>query len=196
MQEQMAALQAERDAAAAAERERQEAEAAAEKARKEEGMEAKDLIAQVRAEMEQKIASERDERERAWALLEKEREFTQLSEWRSQRLAAEDVRNEIAPSMLRFVSGTTPEEIEASIANAKAATSETLAEIQAAQQQQWNAMPGVSPRAPAMGPIEQQPGQRSYSPDEIKAMSMAEWQRVRPQMLEAASRARYAQQQG
>jgi DNA repair exonuclease SbcCD ATPase subunit len=194
MQAQLEAVTKEREAAAEAERQRAEEVAAAERARREEEMGAKDLVKEVEARFQQQLASERDERERLAALLDREREVSQLTEWRSQRLAAEDVRDQVAPTLLRFIGGNTPEEIEASIEQVKLASQETLAQIQSAQQAQWQAMPGVSSRAPAMGPIEQQPGQRSYSPQEIQAMSIAEYQRIRPQLLDAASKARYAQQ--
>ncbi len=188
LETQLATFTQEREAEQAAKEAAAEADAEAARLAREDDMSAKDQVREVEARLRQEIASEREERERAEALLAKEREFASILEYRSQRLQAEDVRESIAPQLLDYVSGSTQEEIEQSIARAQQTTANILAEVQRQQATAYQQMPGVSPRAPGVGPMEQGATTQDYSAKDIKDMSMADYQKRRTPLIDAASK--------
>lgn len=182
-------IRAEREAAQrAAEEARQAAEAEARR-REEEEMDLRQLLARRDEEFNQKFAQLEEERQRAEALLMKEREIGQLSEYRQQRLSQES--DNIIPELLDYVSGNSPEEIEAAIEAAKQRSASILAGVRQFQQQQVQGMRGVSSTAPPMGPMETQQEQRPLSAAEIAAMSPAEYMKHRGQLLHASSQQFY-----
>jgi hypothetical protein len=171
---------------AAQKREKEEADRLAEieKARTkaaEAEMSAKELLekreqqwqAQRQADMEREAA----ERE----LLKKELEFMQLQSYVQRRIAEET--DNIAPELLQFVDGKTPEEVEASIERVKASTASIVENMRAAGVRQRAAMPGVAPSAGTNGITHlDQPGDRQLSAEDIKGMDMTQFRALREKL--------------
>jgi hypothetical protein len=168
-----------------------DAETAA-KAAQEAELSARELIDQRQAEWEKTLADQQNtwqtqltgmqqqiaERD---AILAKERELAALASYAQQQVAA--AQNEIAPELLDYIGGNTQAEIDASIELAKAKTTQILTNIQQAQTAQRAAMPGVSAAGfTPTGPIDAQGGTKTYTPEEIAAMPMSEYAKLRPQI--------------
>ena len=179
------AKEAERKAA----RQAREAEAAAERKKQEESeLEVRDLLAKKEQEWQTQLESERAEREKAFALLEREREFQDLQQYRSQRIEQE--RDAIIPELIDLVSGNNKDEIEASINGLKERSSKIFENVAAASQQATQQtrkeMVGASITAPASGPLDNDSASRSYSPNDISNMSMADYAKERARLLGSA----------
>lgn len=184
-------------------KEREERQAAEEEARKraeeearrreEAELSAKDLLARKEQEwqsqlsttqqsFEERLAQMQQEREQERALLEKEREFASLQAYTQQRLAQES--DNIAPELADFVTGRTREEIDQSIEAVKAKSAAILEQVQAAQQaaraqQRGTSVSGFAP----VGPMDVEAGQRTFSPQDIANMDMAEYAKYRSQFI-------------
>jgi len=172
------AKDAERKAARAA----REAEATAEKKKQEEAeLEVRDLLAKKEKEWQTQLESERTEREKAFALLEREREFQELQQYRSQRLEAE--RESIIPELIDMIAGNSKDEIEQSILRLKEKSAQIFESVSAAAQQSRKEMSGTRITAPASGPLDNDSEQRSYTPDSISNMSMADYAKNRAKLL-------------
>jgi hypothetical protein len=172
------AKDAERKAARAA----RDAEAAAEKKKQEEAeLEVRDLLAKKEKEWQTQLESERAEREKAFALLEREREFQELQQYRSQRLEAE--RESIIPELIDMIAGNSKDEIEQSILRLKEKSAQIFDSVSAAAQQSRKEMSGTRITAPASGPLDNDSEQRSYTPDSISNMSVADYAKNRAKLL-------------
>lgn len=188
LQEELAALrqkEQEREAKEAerkAARQAREAEAAAERKKQEESeLEVRDLLAKKEQEFQAQLEQERSEREKAFALLEQERRFQELSQYRQQRLEAE--RENIVPELIDLISGNNQDEIEASIADLKARSQKIFENVAAASQQTRKEMVGTRITVPASGPLDNDSDSRTYSPDDINNMSMADYAKNRAKLL-------------
>lgn len=193
MKEELAALKKEREEREAVEAERKAQRAAreAENAKKkQEEAEAelgfKELLKKKEEELEAKLAEERNERERAFALLDKEREFTELTTYRQQRLEAE--RENIIPELIDLIQGNTRDEIEQSILGLKEKSARIFDSVAQASQQTRKEMVGSRITAPASGPLDNDPAQLSNSPDDLRNMSMADYAKNRQKLLGGASK--------
>lgn len=163
------------------ERKRQEAEAA-QKAKKEEEMSAKALIEAKLKETndtwEARFTKLQEERAAERAVFDKERAYNELVDYRTARLAEEAA--DIAPQFHPFIAGDTKEQIDNAIAQAKAATQSIADEVAQARQQQAQAPRGVSTTGyTALGPMDNAMGKKTYSPEDINKMSMAEYTKFR-----------------
>jgi DNA repair exonuclease SbcCD ATPase subunit len=188
LQEELAALRSKEQEREAAEAERQakrlarEAELAAEKKKQEEDeMSFKELLQAKEQEFQAQLEAERQEREKAFALLEREREFQELSQYRQARLESE--RENIVPELIDLISGNTKDEIEASIADLKARSAKIFESVAAASQQTRKEMVGTRVTVPASGPLDNNSDQLSYSPNDISNMSMADYAKNRQKLL-------------
>jgi DNA repair exonuclease SbcCD ATPase subunit len=162
------------------ERKRQEAQDAA-KAKAQEDLSAKELLAVKEQEWNQRLQQFETEREQERLLFAKEQEFNNL-QTHIQRRVAEESEN-IAPELLDFVGGNTPEEVEASIATVKAKTQAILESVQQAAVQQRASMRGVSPTGySTTGPMDTDPGHKSYSLTDLRDMPMSEYAKIRGQL--------------
>jgi hypothetical protein len=171
------AKEAERKAA----RQAREAEAAAERKKQEESeLEVRDLLAKKEQEWQSKFETERLEREKAFALLEREREFQELSAYRQQRLEQE--RDAIIPELIDLISGNTKDEIENSVAGLKERSSKIFESVAQVAQQSRKEMVGTRITSPASGPLENDSDSR-YSPNDIANMSMADYAKNRSKLL-------------
>lgn len=188
LQEELALLRREREEAAAANAERnakraeREAQKAAEKKQQEEDeMSFKTLLKTKEQEWSQKLEEERLERERAFALLEREREFQELQQYRQQRLESE--RDNIIPELIDLISGNTREEIEQSIAGLKERSAKIFDSVAQVAQQSRKEMVGTRITSPASGPLDNDSDSRTYSPNDINNMSMADYAKNRAKLL-------------
>ncbi len=171
------AKEAERKAA----RQAREAEAAAERKKQEEAeLEVRDLLAKKEKEWQAQIETERAEREKAFALLEREREFQDLQQYRNARLEQE--RENIVPELIDLISGNNKDEIEASVADLKARSAKIFESVAAVSQQTRKEMVGTRITVPASGPLENDSDSR-YSPNDIANMSMADYAKNRSKLL-------------
>lgn len=190
LREELASLKREKDEREVAEAAAQ-AEANADARRKsEEAMEIRDLLAKKEEEFTSQLDAERLERERAFALLETEKRFQELQSYRQQRLEQE--RENIIPELLDLVDGSSIEEIDASFENLRDRSSRILESAQQAMQSARRDMAGSRVTAPAAGPLDIDSDNRSYTPDDIRGMSMADYMKHRQRLLgdSAASRGR------
>jgi HD-GYP domain-containing protein (c-di-GMP phosphodiesterase class II) len=175
------AKEAERKAA----RQAREAEAAAERKKQEEAeLEVRDLLAKKEQEWQAEIKREREDREKAFALLEREREFQELSAYRQQRLEQE--RDAIIPELIDLISGNTKDEIESSIAGLKERSSKIFDSVAQVAQQSRKEMVGTRITSPASGPLDNDSDSRQYSPNDINNMSMADYAKNRAKLLGTA----------
>jgi hypothetical protein len=175
------AKEAERKAA----RQAREAEAAAERKKQEEAeLEVRDLLAKKEQEWQAEIKREREDREKAFALLEREREFQELSAYRQQRLEQE--RDAIIPELIDLISGNTKDEIESSIAGLKERSSKIFDSVAQVAQQSRKEMVGTRITSPASGPLDNDSDSRQYSPNDISNMSMADYAKNRAKLLGTA----------
>jgi hypothetical protein len=190
MKEEISSLKREKEA-----REAEEAaalaEAEAEARRKaEEEMEVRDLLAKKEQEFTAQLEAERLERERAFALLETEKRFQEIQSYRQQRVEQE--RDNIIPELLDLVDGSSIEEIDASINSLRERSERILDSAQQAMQSARRDMAGSRVTAPAAGPLDTDPDNRTYTPDDIRGMSMADYMKNRQRLLgeSASSRGR------
>jgi chromosome segregation ATPase len=188
LQEELAVLKKEREerqaleAERAAKRKEREAQRDAErKAQEEDEMSFKKLLKTKEEEFQAQLEQERIEREKAIALLQREREFQELNQYRQQRLEAE--RDNIIPELIDLISGDTKDEIEQSIAGLKERSSKIFDSVAAASQQTRKEMVGTRATLPASGPLDNDSEQRSYSPTDINNMSMADYVKNRAKLL-------------
>lgn len=175
------------------ERTRREAEAEAQRRTEEdnarrqaeaEELDSKSLIerreAELRAQMEQQRAWFESELATRDAMMEREREFAALETYRAQVTAANE--EHILPEFRDLVQGTTREQIDASVADLINRSQAVLANLRQAGMEAGRAAPGVSTRAPAVGPETMAEGRRQLSAEDIRNMSMAEYQQYRSQL--------------
>lgn len=193
LQEKLAILEKEREERAASEADRtakrqaREAERLAEKKQKEESeLEIRDLFAKKEKEFQSQLEAERQQREAAFALLQRERDFQELSAYRQQRLEAE--RANIIPELVDLISGNDKDEIEASIAGLKERSSRIFESVAAASQQTRKEMVGSRITMPASGPLDNDSAQANLSPDSISNMSMADYAKNRSKLLGSNNR--------
>jgi hypothetical protein len=158
------------------------AEAEAEAKKKVEAeMDVRQLLEAKELEWAQKLEVERGERERAFTLLERERQYAELSEYRTRRL--EDERDNIMPELVDLISGNTPEEIEQSITGLRERSSRILESAQSAMQNARKEMTGSRVTAPPSGPMDTNMEQNSFTAEQIAAMSVTEYAKYRGKLL-------------
>lgn len=192
MKEELATLKKAREEEAAKEAERAAARAAkdAEKAAKakqkeEEELSVKELLSKKEQEWQSQLEAERLERERAFAMLEKEREFQELNNYRQGRLEQE--RDNIVPELIDLISGNTKDEIEQSISMLKEKSASISSSVQQAMQTAKQQMAGTRITNPAAGPLDNDSSQQSLTPDSIRDLSMAEYAKQRAKLLGTAA---------
>jgi DNA repair exonuclease SbcCD ATPase subunit len=188
MKGELAALRKEREDREKAAKEAEKQAAAEAKRKADEEKSAKELLAEKEQEWEQKFHSLQQERERDQAILAQERQFNALMEYRSQRMQ-EETEN-ILPELIDMIGGNNQEEIEASIERLRERTAKIVGNVQQAQQQARQQMPGTKVTAPPVGPVENQPGYETLSADDIRNMDMATYAKRREQLLGAAAKNR------
>ena len=163
-----------------AEAERLRAEQEAEARRKAEAeMDVRTLLEQKEKEWSEKLEAERVEREKAFLLLERERQYSEITEYRNLRLSQE--QENILPELLDLISGNNQEEIEASISGLKERSARILDSAQAATQSLRREMTGT--RATLPPTLENNSDQQQFTAEQIAAMSVADYAKYRSRLL-------------
>jgi len=185
VQTQLRQIQADRESEQA-ERDRLAAEAEEARRLKEEGeLEVRDLLARKETEWQSQLSKLEQRYDADRAVFEKERMFSQVQEYRRDRIEQES--EFILPELRDLISGDTPESIDASIEVMKARTEQIFANMSAANQAPIPFQRGAAPTAPPVGPMEQMPSYESLTPDDIRSMDMDTYKRYRGQLLQATN---------
>jgi len=180
--EEQAAKEAEREQRNAEELVRKEAQ---KKEEEESELSFKDLLKKKEQEFQSQLEAERLERERAFALLEQERKFQEVMNYRQQRVEQE--RENIVPELIDLIDGNSADEVEQSIAMLKEKSARILSSAQQAMQSARQQMAGTRITNPAAGPLDNDSEQKSYSPDSIREMSLADYAKQRAKLLGTAA---------
>jgi predicted lactoylglutathione lyase len=180
--EEQAAKEAEREQRNAEELVRKEAQ---KKEEEESELSFKDLLKKKEQEFQSQLETERLERERAFALLEQERKFQEVMNYRQQRVEQE--RDNIVPELIDLIDGNSADEVEQSIAMLKEKSARILSSAQQAMQSARQQMAGTRITNPAAGPLDNDSEQKSYSPDSIREMSLADYAKQRAKLLGTAA---------
>ncbi len=185
MREELSSLRKEKEEEAARraqlEAAKQAEELSIQKAKEEEELSFKDLLKKKEQEFQSQLEAERLERERAFALLDQERKFQEVTNYRSSRVEQE--RDNIVPELIDLVDGNTADEIEQSIAMLKEKSARILSSAQQAMQSARQQMAGTRITNPAAGPLDNDSEQKTYSPDSIREMSLADYAKQRAKLL-------------
>jgi hypothetical protein len=170
-----------REAELAAKQAEKEAQDAEERTRLEADLDVRELLKKKETEWSEQLERERQERERAFALLEREKTFAEIQNFRQQRL--EEEREAIIPELLDLVTGNTQDEINTSIESLKDRSTRILESAQQAMQSARKEMTGSRVTAPPTGPLDINSEQRNFTADEISAMPMNEYAQYRQRLL-------------
>jgi DNA repair exonuclease SbcCD ATPase subunit len=162
------------------------AEAAKAKELAESELEVRELLKVKEQEWQEQLDRERQERERAFALLEQERTFADLQNYRQERIEQE--REAIMPELVDLLAGNTREEIETSIAGLKDRSQRILESAQQAMQTARRDMTGTRATLPPSGPLETNTAQRNFTAQEIAAMSVQEYAQYRDKLMSPKAR--------
>lgn len=181
-------LKRQREEEARAKQAEKEAEDAARREAAEADMDVRDLLRKKESEWTEQLERERQERERAFALLEREKSFAELQNFRQQRL--EEERDNIIPELLDLVSGESQEEVNTSIEGLKERSARILESAQQAMQSARKEMTGSRVTAPPTGPLDINSEQRNFTADEIAAMPMNEYAKYRQRLLSPQAQGR------
>lgn len=174
-------IKQQREAELAAKQAEKEAQDAEERLRLEADLDVRELLKKKETEWSEQLERERQERERAFALLEREKTFAEIQNFRQQRL--EEEREAIIPELLDLVTGNTQDEINASIESLKDRSTRILESAQQAMQSARKEMTGSRVTAPPTGPLDINSEQRNFTADEISAMPMNEYAKYRQRLL-------------
>jgi len=155
------------------------------KKKQEEEIDVRDLLSIKEQEFASQLQAEREEREKAFALLEAERRFGELQNYRSSRIEQE--RDNIIPELIDLVTGETPDEIESSIAGLKERSSRILESAQQALSSARREMTGSRVTVPASGPLDTNSENQSFTAEQIASMSMSEFAKNRARLLGQAA---------
>jgi hypothetical protein len=142
-------------------------------------MDLRSLLEKKEREWTEQLHSERLEREKAFALLEKEREWSALESYKSQ--AVRQAEDDILPELLDDVTGNTQAEIDASIARLAAKSKSILENTASVLAQQRQSQPGVRVTAPPVGPMENQSANEQLQAPDVRGMSMSDYAKYRGQ---------------
>ena len=192
MKEELSSLKKAREEQAAKEAEREQRNAeellrkeAQKKEEEESELSFKDLLKKKEQEFQSQLEAERLERERAFALLEQERKFQEVMNYRQQRVEQE--RENIVPELIDLIDGNSADEVEQSISMLKEKSTRILSSAQQAMQSARQQMAGTRITNPAAGPLDNDSEQKSYSPDSIREMSLADYAKQRAKLLGTAA---------
>lgn len=187
-QEELAAVKRILEDQQAKETERANARASREAARAEEKkkleedeMSFKTLLSTKEQEWKAQLEAVKAESESNFALLQREREYQELSAFRQQRLEQE--RDAIIPELIDLISGNNKDEIEQSIAGLKERSSKIFDSVAQVAQQSRKEMVGTRITSPASGPLDNNSDSLSLTPDSIANMSMADYAKNRSKLL-------------
>lgn len=163
-------------------REEADAEAIAERqrvAQEETEMEVRDLLAKREKEWEEKFASIQQEQARDRALLEQERQYSELVQYQTRRV--EEERDNIMPELVDLVSGSTTEEIDASIESLKQRSESIFNSAQESISSAQHDSAGSRVTLPSA--MENPSDNAGMSPEAIRNMSLQDYAKHRATLL-------------
>ena len=159
------------------------------KRKQEEELELRDLLKVKESEWNEQLERERNERERAFALLDREKTFAEIQNYRTSRLEQE--RDNIIPELVDMINGNSIDEIEQSIQGLKAKSSSILDAAQQAMQAARRDMTGTRVTTPPnAGPLDIETGTRQFTAQDIESMSLAEYAKYRDSLLSPTAQGR------
>lgn len=147
----------------------------------EEEMSVRELLQQKEQEWADQLERERQEREQAIALLEKERQYVQIQEYRQRRI--EESREDIIPELIDLVSGESIDQIDASIAGLVERSSRILGNMAQAGEAARRELSGARVTAPPTGPLDTYSDSRTFTPEDLRDMSIEEYSQIRSSLL-------------
>ena len=162
---------------AEAERLRKEAEEEARK-KAEAEMSTRELLDLKEKEWQSQLEEIRNENARNLALVERERQYAAITEYRNRRVQEE--QDNIIPELVDLISGNTPEEIENSITGLRDRSSKILDSAQSALSSARREMVGTKPTLPPT--MENNSDQQQFTAEQIAAMSVTEYAKVRDRL--------------
>jgi hypothetical protein len=190
MEAQFDTLASERQAALDAQAAAEQAAADAAKAKELEEMDLRTRLETMEATTQQRFRQLEEERQQAEAMLEQERRLSGLIQYREGKLR--EYGAQIMPQLLDFVTGNSPEEIDAAIVAMVERTNSIVNDVQAVQQQSYTGMRGAGVTAPMGGPADVVPQQQSFTAEQIRAMTPQVYAQHQAQLREAAKRQFYS----
>lgn len=119
------------------------------------------------------------------AILERERQFTELMQYRAGLLQQHG--NDILPELHDLVSGNTREELDAAVSAMVQRSGSILAQVAAATQNARQGARGVGVTAPPVGPLDNDSVNQTVSAADINGMDMQTYAQNRGRLLGAAS---------
>jgi hypothetical protein len=182
LKEELDAIKRDKEEQELARKAAEEAKALEERERAEDEMGVRDLLKAKEQEWAEQLEREREERERAFALLDREKTFAEIQNYRTSRL--EDERDSIIPELVDLINGNSIEEIEQSIQGLKERSSRILDSAQQAMQSARREMTGTRVTTPPnAGPMDIETGTRQFTAEDIAAMPLNEYAKYRSQLL-------------
>lgn len=182
----MATFQAEREA-------QEQAAAAAQKAADDAAEEKRlaelsyaEKLDEFQRNQDQKFQSLQEQLAQRDAIIEKERQFTELMQYRAGALQSE-LGEQILPELRDLVVGNTREEIDASISALAQRSASILQQVASATQAARQGARGVGVTAPPVGPMDNNSGYESVTREDIANMDMATYAQNRGRLLGAAA---------
>jgi len=196
LEEQLKIISMEREAAIKKAEETARTESEIRKQREFEELTAKELLLKqeteftkkindVEAEWKSRLAEIELERQAQAALLEKERRHQELQNYIARRLQEE--QEYIIPRLQPLLRGSSEEEIELLITQLKEASSDIVEDVQRARGETQTRSKAVGVTAPPVGPMETQMEQQTLTAEDIRNMSMEQYQKMREKLLNARS---------
>ena len=146
-------------------------------------MDVRSLLEKKEQEWASQLEEIRQEGARKDALLERERQYAELTAYRNRRLAEE--QDNIMPELVDLISGNSADEIEQSITGLRERSSKILESAQQAMQNARRDMKGTSTTLPPT--MENNSGQQQFTADQIAAMSVTEYAKYRDRLFPGAN---------
>ena len=146
-------------------------------------MDVRALLEKKEREWTAQLEEIRQEGARKDALLERERQYAELTAYRNRRLAEE--QDNIMPELVDLISGNSADEIEQSITGLRERSSKILESAQQAMQSARRDMKGTSTTLPPT--MENNSGQQQFTADQIAAMSVTEYAKYRDRLFPGAN---------
>jgi len=146
-------------------------------------MDVRSLLEKKEQEWAAQLEEIRQEGARKDALLERERQYAELTAYRNRRLAEE--QENIMPELVDLISGNSADEIEQSITGLRERSSKILESAQQAMQNARRDMKGTSTTLPPT--MENNSGQQQFTADQIAAMSVTEYAKYRDRLFPGAN---------
>ena len=150
-------------------------------------MEVRELLKVKEREWQDRLDAERMEREKFQAMLEQERRLAELQSYRARRI--EEERDNILPELIDLVRGEDPAQIEESITGLRQRSDRILESVQQANEVARSSMTGARVTAPPTDPLDTYSDGRSFTPEQIRDMSIDEFARYRQTLLGAGQAA-------